>query len=119
MTGGEVVGSGGRSAGGRYLFTDLAELDGLISEWQALLGRIKFRGEKLGQAIRLIEPPAEDVMSRLQAGAALASLQKAEEHRQLMERYAANYVAKLQKARDEYVASDVDAAAVVRRAGEG
>jgi hypothetical protein len=112
-----VTGSGGGGADGRYVFASLAELDGLISEWQALQARIKSRGEKLGRAIDLIAPPADDVMSRLQAAAAVASLQKAEEHRKAMEYYAAGYVKKLEAARTDYAVADMDGEAAVHRAG--
>lgn len=119
QAGHNVAGSGGGGAGGRYLFASLAELDEIIEEWKALRSRIERRGNKLAQASRLIEPPAEDVMSRLQAGAAFASLQKAEAHRKAMEAYAADYVERLQAARAEYAASDAAGAAAVRCADEG
>jgi hypothetical protein len=113
-----VTGSGGGGAGGQYVFASLDELDGIIAEWEALRSRIKDRSAKLRRAIGLIEPPAEDMMSRLQAGAAIQSLWKAEEHRLAMEKYASTMLEKLRAAKAEYVATDADNAAQVHRAGE-
>ena len=112
-----VTGGGGGGAGGQYVFASLDDLDGIIAEWEALHTRIKDRREKLNRAIGLIEPPAQDIMSKLQANTALRSLEKAEEHRQAMEDYARNYVEKLRAARAQYAATDTDSAAVLRRAG--
>lgn len=113
-----ITGSGGGGTGGQYLFANLEELDDIIAEWLALYSRIHARGEKLKQAIGLIEPPAEDTMSRLQANAAFRSLMKAEDHRFAMENYAAGYIKKLQDARAQYALTDTDNAARLRKVGE-
>lgn len=113
-----VTGSGGGGAGGQYVFANLEELDGIIAEFEALHARIKDRGVRLQRAIGMITPPAEDVMSRLQAGAAVQSLWKADEHRGAMEAYAATMIEKLRAARAEYAATDADNADQVHRAGE-
>src|SRR6266545_544483 len=69
-----ITGSGGGGAGGRYVFASLAELDGMIADWEALRDRIFARDAKFRQAIGLIAPPAEDIMSRLHAHTAVQSL---------------------------------------------
>ena len=62
--------------------------------------------------------PADDVMSTLQARAAVRSLEKAEEHRKAMEDYAANFLDKLRAARAAYASTDADGATALRKAGE-
>lgn len=114
-----ITGSGGGGAGGRYVFASLEELDDIIADWEALHDRIRNRAAKLKRAIGLIEPPAEDIMSRLQANTAVRSLEKAEAHRQAMENYARNYVEKLRAARAQYAGTDADNAARLRNVGEG
>jgi hypothetical protein len=113
-----ITGSGGGGAGGQYVFASLEDLDEIIADWEALRDRIQVRGRKLRQAIGLIESPAEDIMSRLQANTAVRSLEKAEEHRLAMENYAAGYVEKLRAARAQYAETDADNAAHLRNAGE-
>ncbi len=114
-----ITGSGGGGAGGQYVFASLEELDDIIADWEALYIRIRNRAAKLARAIGLIEPPAEDIMSRLQANTAVRSLEKAEEHRKAMENYARNYVEKLRAARAQYATTDADNAARLRNVGEG
>ncbi|GAB3449721.1 hypothetical protein [Actinophytocola sediminis] len=110
-------GSGGGGAGGRYVFASLEEFDGIITEWEALVVRIKLRGEKLARAIGMIEPPAVDLMSRWQAAAAVWSLEQAEAHRLAMEIYASEYVEKLRAARAEYATTEAENVAAIRRVG--
>lgn len=114
-----ITGSGGGGAGGQYVFASLEELDDIIADWEALHDRIRNRAAKLARAIGMIEPPADDVMSRLQANTAVRSLEMAEQHRQAMENYARNYVEKLRAARAQYAATDADNAAHLRTVGEG
>jgi hypothetical protein len=113
-----ITGSGGGGADGEYVFASLEELDAIIAEWEALQQRIRHRATKLVRAKSLIEPPADDVMSQLQAKAAIRSLEKAEEHRQAMEDYAAGFVAKLRAARTQYASTDADNAAALRETGK-
>jgi hypothetical protein len=114
-----ITGSGGGGAGGQYVFASLAELDGVIAEWEALRDRIRGRGAMLSRAVSVIEPPADDLMSRLQANTAARSLERAQEHRQAMEDYATGYVEKLRAARTQYSATDSNNAAQLRQAGKG
>lgn len=114
-----ITGSGGGGEGGQYVFASLAELDGVIAQWEALRDRIRGRGALLSRAISLIEPPADDLMSTFQAGNAARSLERAQEHRQAMEDYAAGYVEKLHAARARYAAAESDNAARLRDAGTG
>ena len=126
MTEGEPVsgslakGLGLRTGGeGSYVFADLEELDDIIAEWTAIQVRIENRGKKLSQAYGLITPPAEDVMSRLHAGYTRASLLKALKHNDAMRVYARTYVDKLTAARRQYADTERQAAAAIRRSGEG
>lgn len=114
-----IAGSGGGGAGGQYVFASLAELDGIIAEWEALRDRIRGRGAMLSRAITMVEPPADDLMSKLQANTAAHSLERAQEHRQAMEDYATSYVEKLQAARARYAAMESNSAAQLRQAGKG
>ncbi len=120
MSGSLTKGKGLRTGGeGNYVFADLEELDGIIAEWSAIRDRIESRRHKLAQAYGLITPPAEDVMSRLHAGYTRGSLKKALDHNDAMRAYAKAYVEKLTAAREQYAATDTQAATVVRRSGEG
>ncbi len=114
-----ITGSGGGGAGGRYVFASLAELDGMIADWEALRDRIFARDAKFRQAIGLIAPPAEDIMSRLHAHTAVQSLKKAQSHNLVMHTYADGYVAKLKATRAQYATTESDSAARLRGAGEG
>jgi hypothetical protein len=113
-----ITGSGGGGGGGQYVFASLGELDGIITAWEALRDRIAARDTKFKRAISLISPPAEDVMSRMQAHETVRSLQKAQTHNLAMYTYADGYVTKLKAARSQYAATDVDSAARLRHSGE-
>ncbi|MFL6143206.1 MAG: hypothetical protein ACJ72N_15250 [Labedaea sp.] len=114
-----ITGSGGGGAGGQYVFASLAELDGLITDWEALRDRIRDRDVKFRRAISLIAPPADDLMSRLQAKGVVGSLVKAQAHNLAMFTYADGYVTKLKAAHAQYAAIDADNAALIRRSGQG
>lgn len=107
----------GTAEGGDYVFTDLAELDKIIGDWEALRDRIKDRYDKFAHAIGLIEPPAEDIMSRLQAATATYSLEQAQSHSQTMYLYASGYVEKLHAARVRYTATEADNIGRLGKAG--
>lgn len=62
-----ITGSGGGGAGGRYVFANLEDLDGVLAELETLRDDIRKDGEKLLRAQQLIEPPGEDIMSRMEA----------------------------------------------------
>jgi hypothetical protein len=113
-----ITGSGGGGTGGQYMFASLAELDGIITAWETLRDRIGAREEKFRRAISLISPPAEDIMSRLQAQTTLQSLKKAQEHNQAMYTYADGYVTKLKTSRSQYASNERGSAALLRRSGE-
>lgn len=120
MSGSLTKGKGLRAGGeGNYVFADLEELDGIIAEWTAIRDRIEGRGNRLSQAVGLITPPADDVMSRYHAGYTRGSLQKALDHSDAMRAYAKAYIEKLTAARAQYADTEAQAAAAVRRSGEG
>ena len=114
-----VTGSGGGGAGGQYVFASLKELDDLIANWEALRDRIWGRDVKFRRAISLIAPPAEDMMSRLQAQGVVGSLTKAKAHNLAMFTYADGYVTKLKAARAQYAKTDADNAALLHHSGQG
>jgi hypothetical protein len=114
-----ILGSGGGGASGRYVFASLQELDGIIADWEALRDRISARDVKFQRALSLLTPPAEDVMSRLQAQAMLGSLMKAQAHNRTMYNYADGYVAKLKSARSQYATTETDNVSRLRNSGKG
>ncbi|MCE7001646.1 hypothetical protein LWC34_02140 [Kibdelosporangium philippinense] len=94
--------SGGGGAGGHYEFTSLAELDGIIADLKFELDGIFSDGNKIRQAIGLVEPPARDIMSQLQAQATINSWQLALDHNQRMWHAANAEIDKLEAARKAY-----------------
>ncbi|MFC4853596.1 hypothetical protein [Actinophytocola glycyrrhizae] len=106
--------SGGGGADGQYVFTDLDELDGIITELEEIAVEVRDDLWYYDQAIGLATPPAEDVMSRGQVAAYIASLEAGREHNKAMLGYAENQLAKLQAARHTYAENDSGAAARLR-----
>jgi hypothetical protein len=94
--------SGGGGAGGYYEFTSLAQLDEIITELKTVADGIATDGLKLERAQSLITPPAEDIMSVVQANATIASLKAAREHNGRMLAAAEAEITKLEAARQAY-----------------
>ncbi len=116
---GNVVGSAGGGTGGSYVFADLAELDDITARWIGIRDGVQADGRKLLQAQQLIQPPAQDFMSRLQPLAMNNSLDKALVHNAAMTAYADAYVQKLQAARAQYAAEDEESVERMRRVDGG
>jgi hypothetical protein len=115
-----ITGSGGGGGtGGQYVFADLAELDGTIAEFETLRDDIRGDGAKLLRAQQLIEPPGEDIMSRIEAKTTVHSLEKAIEHNTVMAAYADAEIAKMRAAQAAYANADVEGAARLRMVDEG
>src|SRR5207302_903190 len=114
-----ITGSGGGGAGGQFVFASLGELDGIITDLEKLRDDIRSDGVKLNQAQQLIEPPGEDIMSRLEAKTTIHSLGKAIEHNKMMATYADTEIAKMRAARNAYANSDDEGAARLRNVDEG
>lgn len=98
--------SGGGGEGGTFQISSLAELDGLINQWQSLVDRMDESRGKLDQALRNIVPPADDAPSRSEAAATEDSIYAAIEHNLIMRDYAAAYVEKLKAARSDYAGTE-------------
>jgi mevalonate kinase len=109
---------GGEGAG-TYVFADLAELDLVASQWRAEREKIQKRDEKILDAIHLIAPPAEDLMSTGQAEAFRSSLEKLKDHNQALLDYANGYIDKLAEVRDSYTASEDTNTARMKNHGSG
>ncbi len=114
-----ITGSGGGGAGGQFVFASVGELDGISGDLESLRDDIRKDGDKLKQAQFLIEPPGEDIMSRLEAKTTVHSLGKAIEHNKTMAAYADTEIAKLRAARNAYTKSDDEGAARLRNVDEG
>jgi hypothetical protein len=114
-----ITGSGGGGVGGQYVFASLEDLDGIIADLETLRDDIRNDGDKLVQAQWLIEPPGEDIMSRMEANTTVHSLDNAIEHNTAMFNYAEAEIAKMRAARDAYAQTDDDGAARLRDADEG
>jgi hypothetical protein len=114
-----VTGSGGGGAGGQFVFTNLEELDGIITDLETLRDDIAKDGAKLRQARQVIVPPGEDIMSRMEATATVNSLDKALEHNLAMFTYAGAEIEKMRAARATYANSDEAGAAWLRNVAGG
>lgn len=114
-----ITGSGGGGAGGRFVFANVAELDGIITDLEKLRDDIRTDGDKLVQAQGLIEPPGEDIMSRMEAKATVRSLDEAIKHNKVMRNYAKAEITKLRAARNAYANTDDEGAARMRDVDEG
>lgn len=116
LLGQDPFGGGGA---GTYLFADLAELDSVTTQWRAERDKIQDRDAKINQAIFLVAPPAEDMMSQGQANAFKNSLQKLQEHNQALFDYARGYVLKLEAVRASYAAMEDTSTTRIKSAGSG
>lgn len=105
------IDTGGGGAGGQFQFESLEQLDALIKQWTDKVFAIRDRGRNIDAALRLVEAPAADMMSQLQADASVNSLKAMMEHNDKMVAYAENYVDKLTQARATY-ANTEDANAI-------
>ncbi|MCE7009316.1 hypothetical protein LWC34_41855 [Kibdelosporangium philippinense] len=109
--------SGGGGAGGHFEFTSLTELDGIIADLKSEREGIFNDGSKIRYAIGLVEPPAKDIMSQLQAKATINSWQLAFEHNQRMLAAADAEIAKLEAARNAYSHVEEGNTASMRKQG--
>jgi hypothetical protein len=109
-----ITGSGGGGAGGQYVFADLDELTAIITEAEAILTEVREDGDDLLQARRLIKPPAQDVMSVMEAKTTVHSLDEAVRHNIAMADYLDAELAKLRACRDAYMSSGEESAARLR-----
>lgn len=109
----------GLAGAGQYVFTDLAELDGVITEWTTVRDRLEERGWRLGQAAGLMEPPADDIVSQGYTKATRESVLKAVSHCDAMRVYADGYLQKLMASRAQYAETETQAVANIRQSGEG
>jgi hypothetical protein len=106
--------SGGGGANGQYVFTDLDELNGIITELEEIKNELDEDDRYYGQAIDLATPPANDVMSRGQVVAYIASLQVGRGHNAAMYKYATRQLDKLHAARQAYAENESGAVARIR-----
>ncbi len=96
-----AVGGGGTN--GKWVFTSLDQLDGLIKKWKDIRDAIRDRRFRIERARELVEPPAADIMSVIQAKALEHSLEAMGQHAGSMYMYADAYIQKLEHARTQYV----------------
>lgn len=114
---GEYLDSGGGGGGGQFVFASLADLDAVLTRWTELRDRIQQRGQKTEFALRLCNPPAEDMMSWYQADAASKTLGEKVQHDKAMLAYADAYVQKLTDARNGMAATEQANADQLRNLG--
>ncbi|MQA10899.1 MAG: hypothetical protein GEU98_20550 [Pseudonocardiaceae bacterium] len=89
--------SGGGGANGQYVFASFEELQNVINRFKDERDKIREDGEEIRQATQLVEPPAEDMMSRFMGTAAKDSLEQMRNHNKAMLEYAENYIEKLER----------------------
>lgn len=116
---GYAVGSVGDGAGGQYVFANLDQINEIIFEAETLLTDIRDDGASLLRAQQRVEPPAEDIMSAMEANATVRSLDQAITHNQAMASYVDAQLAKLRACRDEYARTDADGAGRLRTVDKG
>ena len=118
---GDLLGQDPFSGGGAgiYLFADLAELDSVTTQWRAERDKIQDRHDKISQAIALVSPPADDMMSVGQAEAFTSSLQKLKEHNLALLDYADEYIHKLNAVRASYTDIEDPNTASMKNLGAG
>ena len=100
------------------MFADLAELDSVTAQWKAERDRIQQDHDNVLGAIRLCNPPAEDMMSHYQASRLRDSLTAARDHNQAMLNYADRYMQKLEASRVSMAWTEQDNTARLRTTGE-
>ncbi|WP_130342051.1 hypothetical protein [Herbihabitans rhizosphaerae] len=98
--------SGGGSGAGEFVFADLAELDGVITEWMTLRDEIRHDQYLFTQAVGFMVAPAQDDPSGEQAGAAKVSVEKARDHNKAMLDYADDYITRLTASRQAMAATE-------------
>ena len=108
--------AGGGGTGGQFMFASMAELDGVIAQWETELEAIRTDGLTIDQAAGLVEPPAQDGMSVGQADATRQSLIKLREHNTAMRGYAEEYIKKLKASRASMTNTDQGSEAQIRNA---
>lgn len=86
-------------AGGQYLFADLAELDGVIAEWQDLITAIDQDQRQIIDALAGPRQAAADGVSDANSSRTVAVLDGMREHNMTLLQYADAYVEKLVAAR--------------------
>lgn len=109
----DAYASGGGGAGGTFQIASLAELDGLINQWQSLVDRMDESRQRLEQAVRHVQAPAQDTPSQTEAMATKDSINAAIDHNMIMREYAQGYVEKLQAARADYAGTESDNTSLV------
>lgn len=94
------------------MFTDLEDLDEMIRQWSNIESTLTDRARAIAHASETILPPADDIMSAVQADALRNSLSAMRQHTIDMARYAESYVTKLRHAYNGYTATEQNNAAL-------
>src|SRR4051794_8145942 len=84
---------GGGTPNGSWMFTDLNELDQVISQWTDIQWALTDRAHTIERTAHVALPPAGDMMSAIQADALKQSLSAMRQHALDMATYAKTYVA--------------------------
>lgn len=93
--------AGGGGTGGQYMFANVEELDGVITQWEQERDGIQADKDAIAETYYMINEPAGDSMSRQAATASRDSLANMWHHSDSMLRYAENYIAKLRASRQQ------------------
>lgn len=111
--------SGGGGAGGKYIFTDPAELRTIIGKWEEKAQTIGDYGRQIRQAIWDIEPLAQDDASNGMAKKTRESLTSMAKHNEAMQKYAHGYIKKLRSALADIEQNEQDSAAAANQTHQG
>ncbi|MFL6142599.1 MAG: hypothetical protein ACJ72N_12130 [Labedaea sp.] len=98
--------AGGGGTGGQFMFTSLADLDAVISQWKDQRQAIHEDGTKIRSTAALVKPPAGDDPSQGMVNSTVASLEALRQHNQAMYEYADGYIRKLEASRASMANTD-------------
>jgi hypothetical protein len=106
--------AGGGGTGGQFMFADLAELDGVITEWETERDGIEADRDAIDVAMGLIAEPAGDMMSAGLTSTSKQSLEAMKNHSGAMLDYANEYLNKLYASRQQMAIMEDGAVAHMR-----
>ena len=104
MVAGATADGGGGS--GSYMFANLAELDGVIQQWQNLVDELEADTKQVDSAVRQLARPAGDHVSDTNFSQSTEVLHAMRKHNEMLGAYAAHYVAKLKQCRTQMTTTE-------------
>ena len=107
--------AGGGGSGGKFMFASLPELDAVIGAWRQEITSIMGDRDQILSTADVVNQPAGDPMSLMQADAARESLRVMWKHSVEMLKYAETFLGNLEKARAQMQTTEDAAHTSMRR----